>query len=524
MLLDVKQMDPKFEQWYKEFMSTRFPEIAHFEMVFGKDGYVANQDEKGRYVINMDKGVALSTSKLPQKVNAVYKNKVAGELNIYWNASALNYNPNKSGEQILRAGFESGVYNPLNLTPELVMLIARSEKLSLQNWWKNGAKVKEVSHLNGTKAEDFVDLEDYYITNMTYAFAGASEVESLPDLATEKENSLTSLAYAFDGCTKLKAVPSIPVSGVTNIEGAFRGCESLTDLSGMDLSNSYTISHAFSGCKNLKKLPNLSRLATASPSSFVNAFRDCSSLPAVFPYTINVSSVTNRNNFGGMFEGSSVKEITVRYDGETIPEYICPLFMGSTLEKITIVNAQGEVREVRTQASNPSMVSYLAAGDSKLIVPAGVSSMKVALVSGVSYSYSTVDIEHIAVKNNPSSIKRGEEEVITSNKAAGERGHYFDYMGKQEQHGGFPAMFDAQYEDYNNGQVYCCGVGGGKQFTKYCHAWGALENSFVQDTVAVTPGEELTISVGGGTASGSCTFNKKPGNGLYNGYVLVEFH
>ena len=265
MLLDVKQMDPKFEQWYKEFMSTRFPEIAHFEMVFGKDGYVAEQDEKGRYVVNMDKGVALSTSKLPQKVNAVYKNKVAGELNIYWNASALNYNPNKSGEQVLRAGFESGVYNPLNLTPELVMLIARSEKLSLQNWWKNGAKVKEVSYLNGTKAEDFVDLEDYYITNMTYAFAGASEVESLPDLATEKENSLTSLAYAFDGCAKLKAVPSIPVSGVTNIEGAFRGCESLTDLSGMDLSNSYTISHAFSGCKNLKKLPNLSRLATASP-------------------------------------------------------------------------------------------------------------------------------------------------------------------------------------------------------------------------------------------------------------------
>lgn len=523
MLLDAKQMDPKFELWYKEFMGTRFPEIVDYELVFNDNGYVAEQDEKGRYIVNMDKGVNLLMSKLPQKVNAFYKNKAAGELNIHWDAAVRNYNPNKSGEQILRAGLEVGVYNPKNLTPELVMLIARSEKLSLQNWWENGAKVKEVSYLNGTKAEDFADLEDYYITNMNYAFAGASEVESLPELATEKDNSLTSLAYAFDGCAKLKAVPSIATVGVTDIEGAFRGCESLTDLSGMDLSNSYMIAYAFSGCKNLKKLPNLSRLATATPSSFVDAFRGCSSLPAVFPYTINVSSVTNRNNFGGMFEGSSVKEITVRYDGEAIPEYICPLFMGSALEKITIVNAQGEVREVRTQANNPSMISYLAAGDSKLIVPAGVSSMKVALVSGVSYSYSTVDIKHIAVKNNPSSIKRGEEEVITSNKAAGERGHYFDYMGSQEQHGGFPAMFDAQYEDYSNGQVYCCGVGGGKQLTKYCHAWGALENSFVQDTVAVTPGEELTISVGNGSASGDCTFNKKPGNGLYNGYVLVEF-
>lgn len=522
MLLDTKQMDPKFERWYKEFMSTRFPEIAHFEMLFNKEGYVADKDETGRYVVNMDKGVALSTSKLPQKVNAVYKNKAAGELNIYWDASALNYNPNKSGEQILRAGFESGVYNPMNLTPELVMLIARSEKISLSDWWKNGAKLKDVSYLNGTKAEDFAELSEYYITAISYAFYGAENIVSLPEIATEKPDTLTSLGYTFGNCKNLEAIPAISTKGVTDFVGAFRNCEKITDLSHINMNKAHTVDYMFSGCKSLKKLPDMSEW-TYAPSSFSYMFKDCSSLPAVFPYTINVSNVKNRNNVGSMFEGSSVKEVTVRYDGETIPEYICPLFMGNALEKITIVNAQGEVREVRTPANNPSMVSYLTPGNSKLVVPAGVSSMKVALVSGVSYSYSTANIEHIAVKNNPSSIKRGEEEVITSNKAAGERGHYFDYTGSQEQHGGLPAMFDAQYEDYDNGVVYCCGVGGGKQFTKYCHAWGALENSFVQDTINVTPGEELTITVGTGNASGSCTFNKKPSDGVYNGYVLLQF-
>lgn len=529
MLLDVKQMDPKFEQWYKEFMSTRFPEIAHFEMVFDKDGYVANQDEKGRYVINMDKGVALSTNKLPQKVNAVYKNKVAGELNIYWNASALNYNPNKSGEQVLRAGFESGVYNPMDLTPELVMFIARSEKISLSDWWKNGAKIKDISYLNGTKAEDFGVLEDYYITSIDHAFYGAENVVSLPEIFTDKPDTLTSLSYAFGNCRNLEAIPAVSTAGAAYFVGAFRNCEKITDLSHINMNKAHTVDYMFSGCKSLKKLPDMSEW-TYAPSSFSYMFKDCSSLPAVMTEVLNLSNVPRASALTGMFEGSSVKEITVRYDGEIIPEYICPLFMGSALEKITIVNAQGEVREVRTQANNPSMISFFDPGETKLIVPAGVTSAKVALLSGVTYSF-TYNWEGggtkgIEAKNNISSIMRNGTEVITSNKEAKGYGLDFDWTGHQEQHGGVPAEFDAQYEDYTK-KVYCCGMGAGYQSTKYCHAWEALGNSFVQDEISVTPGEELVINVGAGkftSASSVSSWSKKPANGEMGGYVLVEFH
>ncbi len=529
MIIDSKQINAgsggggfSHEQ-YEEFMRTRFPELTHFSINYNA-GYAAKKDEKGRYVINMDKGIALTVSKLPKTISATYKNKAAGSLNIFWDDAARSYNPNKSGEQILRAGIEMGVYNPLNLAPEVVMMIARSEKLSLQNWWSNGAKVANKSYADGIKANDFAILSDYFITNISAAFKGASTIESLPELSTETETTLTSMANAFEGCAKLKMIPSIPTSGVTSFVKAFHGCESISDLSHINMSKANNIEGAFSGCVNLAKLPDMSNLASAAPISYVDSFRGCASLPAVFPYVLNMSSVSKRENVSGVFEGSSVKEVTIKYTGETIPEYFCPLFMGNSLEKIIIVDSNNEIREVRTKENNPKMISYLAAGVNKLTIPAGINSMKVALVSGVSYRFDdSGSVSEIGATNNPSTIMRGEEEVASSRKDAAKRGHYFDWIGTQEQHGGNPAEFDAQYEDYSK-QVYCCGVGGGKQYTKYTHAWAALENTFVQDVVKVTPGEELTINVGkGGTTGSSCVWNKKPSNGVYNGYVLIEF-
>ena len=477
MLLDVKQMDPKFELWYKEFMSTRFPELAHFELIFDTGSYTASQDEKGRYVINMDKGVALAVGRLPKKVKAVYKNSAAGELNIYWDVSALNYNPNKSGEQVLYAGFESGIYNPLKLTPELIMQIARSEKLSLRDWWKNGAMIQETSFAD---AEDLSILTDYYITNLTGAFDGAENIVNLPELAVQKEGDITNLDYTFRDCKRLTEVPVIETGAVT---------------------------------------------------SYVETFYNCKSLKAAFPYTLDMSHVTSREQISNVFGNSSVKTVTIKYAGETVPEFLCPLFMGPQLEKITIVDNDGVVKAVRTQADNPSIVSYLSPGENNLIVPAGVTKAKVALVSGANYEFTSSwhgnkSVNGLLVRNKVSAIKRGDVDVITSNAAAGVKGNAFDYMGSQEQHGGIPAEFDATYEDYSK-KVYCCGIGAGRQAPRYyTHAWEALENTFVQDEIDVTPGEELTISVAaGGYTKDSMVdaWNKKPSDGEFGGYVLLQF-
>ena len=506
----------------KEFMETRFPVLTNMEPVWDSGCYNHTQDEKNRTVVNMDKGVAIVKSKLPLLAKASYKNQDSDNLMLVWDNAIALYNPNKSGEQLLKAVVPHGIYNPQNLEVEIVFNIARSEKLSLSNWWGNGAKLGDKNLKDGKTAEDFAVLEDYYITAIDSAFKNADIIISLPEIVTENDGVLKSMAYTFSGCRNLEAVPVIPSSSVTNFYEAFRDCEKITDLSHIDMNKATSVTGAFAGCTKLAKLPNMKDWHKCAPTNFENMFRGCSSLPAVLAPIINMSKVSSLKAVNGMFSGSSVKEITVKYTEANIPDYFYPMYLGGMIEKITIVDADLNVREVRTVSDQPKMVKFLTGGTTKISVPAGVSSAKVALVSGVSYSYSTSGIEHIAAKNNPSAIKRGADEIITSKKDAGSRDHYFDWTGSQEQHGGIPAEFDATYEDYSK-QIYCCGVGGGKQFTKYCHAWAALDNTFVQDTINVTPGEELTVEVGSGNASGACTFNKKPSNGVYNGYVLVEF-
>lgn len=507
---------------FSQFMETRFPVLTNMEPIWDSSCYNHTQDEKSRTVVNMDKGVAIVKSKLPLLAKASYKNQDSDNLNLVWDNAIAVYNPNKSGEQTLKAVVPHGIYNPQNLEVEIVFNIARSEKLSLSNWWGNGAKLGNKNLKDGKTAEDFAVLEDYYITAIDSAFKNAETIVSLPEIVTQQPDALKSMAYTFSGCKNLEAVPVIPSSSVTNFYETFKDCEKITDLSHIDMNKATSVTGAFAGCTKLTKLPNMNEWHKCAPSNFENMFLNCASLPAVLAPVINMSSVSSLKAINGMFAGSSVKEITVKYTGTTIPDYFYPMYLGGAIEKITIVDANLGVREVRTVNDQPKMVKFLTGGTTKISVPAGVSSAKVALVSGVSYGYSTSGVEHITVKNNPSAVKRGADEVITSKKDAGSRDQFFSWTASQEQHGGIPAEFDAKYEDYSK-QVYCCGVGGGIQFTKYCHAWAALDNTFVQDNIAVTPGEELTIEVGNGGASGKPAWNKKPSNGVYNGYVLVEF-
>jgi hypothetical protein len=523
MFIDMKQLKTESDKdYYVEYMSTSFPELLKIEnIVQGSNGYTLQVDEENHQFIHMDKGAALEYDKLPSQVNAVFSNAKKAPLNIYWYESIPDYNPNKGGEQVLYARLENGVWNPRDIAPKLRVVIDRSGNLSLSKWWANGAKVNSVSYANGKTAKDFEILEDYYITNLEEAFMGASEIESLPTLTADKLTHLTNMARAFKGCSKLQSV-SFTSEYVTDFTSAFEGCESLTSMEGVNFSNVQKIAGAFNGCKKLAKLPNLKNLESYKATDYSNAFKNCSSLPSVFPYVLNMSSIVSYQGIYNMFAGSSVKEVTIKVATATPADYFCPLFMGNNLEKITIVGTSGDVITVRTKADNPETVSFLTGGESKLTVPEGVTSAKVALLSGVKYRFIAGDVDRIGVTGNPSSISRNGSEVISSLKTAGCREHYFDWTGTQEQHGGVPAEFDAQYEDYSK-KVYCCGVGGGKQYTKYTNAWAALDNSFVQDTIDVTPGEELTIMVGVGGASGSCTWNKKPSDGVYNGYVLLQF-
>lgn len=61
---------------------------------------------------------------------------------------------------------------------------------------------------------------------------------------------------------------------------------------------------AFSGCAKLK---NINWLDTSNAVSLADMFKDCSSLPGVFPWIISCKSIDERiDNINGIFSGSSV--------------------------------------------------------------------------------------------------------------------------------------------------------------------------------------------------------------------------
>jgi hypothetical protein len=80
----------------------------------------------------------------------------------------------------------------------------------------------------------------------------------------------------------------------------------------LNISGCTTLRDAFSGCKDLTKV---TRMDTSQVKDMIGMFQGCTSLPATFPWVIDLSAAGLKNdlsNVTGMFAGSSVRVVSVR--------------------------------------------------------------------------------------------------------------------------------------------------------------------------------------------------------------------
>ena len=83
----------------------------------------------------------------------------------------------------------------------------------------------------------------------------------------------------------------------------------------IDISDCTTLDHTFDGCKDLEKV---SRMDTSRIKNMSNMFSACTSLPATFPWVIDISNTGsyNYNNIQDMFTASSVKKVSLLLSSE----------------------------------------------------------------------------------------------------------------------------------------------------------------------------------------------------------------
>lgn len=125
------------------------------------------------------------------------------------------------------------------------------------------------------------------IGNLTYTFAGCSNLVSIPYFDT---SSVGSMQYAFRSCTNLASVPLFDTSSVTNMKMCFNSCTSLAQVPLFNTSSVTDMSNAFSFCTSLSYVPLFN---TGSVTNMDYVFDGCTALIEIPLF--NTSSVTNMN-------------------------------------------------------------------------------------------------------------------------------------------------------------------------------------------------------------------------------------
>lgn len=352
---------------------------------------------------------------------------------------------------------------------------------SLLEMFKNAAALAQV---DGLKCEN--------VTTMASAFEGAAALKTVNNMTFAK---LEDISRAFAGCISLVNAPTLNLAGQSvtfDAHEMFRDCASLTNVSAMDLSKASDVSYMFSGC---------------------------TSLPATIAWPISVENIADFRKCQFMFEGSSVKNITVKVaDAANIPGFVAPVIFGSGIESITVVGPNGSIIETRQKTFAPVAAkeeSFTANG--QFIVPPGITQLKIAAVSGYTSSFgsyssnavcnvSTVGGDRFASKSVAAGEAAGNSTVFSIAQCNDATYGYqlkFDPVLGEKTIGGYSCGNSTSYSNSNGSKAY------------YATAPGATLN---QGYIDVTPGEVLKVVVGTGSAANRInTFNP---TGKCSGYVL----
>lgn len=255
----------------------------------------------------------------PTKVTGVvFSNAPTEDVPIYWDPNKVNIN--RAGDYPLTGSYGLGYYSAADVYPQLVFHIDTLGKISLEDWYTNGATLNEVSHLDDPVLEE---LSDYEITSLTRACVDNTVLESVPELilvndttpasnafsgctnltsvgAFTRNHTLSSAASMFKNCTALTSVPAFTVSGTT-AASMFENCTSIMDLSmvTLDVSN---INNVCAGCTALpsSKLP----VFTSKVSDANSAFENCVLVDTIPEQLLACTNLTSA------FAGTSITTVS----------------------------------------------------------------------------------------------------------------------------------------------------------------------------------------------------------------------
>jgi surface protein len=103
------------------------------------------------------------------------------------------------------------------------------------------------------------DIDTTGVTNFSYMFANASNLESVGNMDT---SSATNMSYMFYNCLKLQTAPTLNTSNVTNFNRMFYAARKIKAAPSYDLSNATNVVEMFANTSDLVNVPiyNLPRV------------------------------------------------------------------------------------------------------------------------------------------------------------------------------------------------------------------------------------------------------------------------
>lgn len=174
-----------------------------------------------------------------------------------------------------------------------------------------GENLKEIHYL---EALDWIlqdsdvrklDLQDaVVIRNNDHQLCEIEGLESVNEIVFENVDDATNLIGA---CRKLGTIGKLTNTEILkSAAGMFSGCRNLSSVPSFSLASCTDTSKMFKDCAALS---NLAELDLSHVQAMKEMFRGCPALPEEFPWTIDLSSVTDAENLRNMFLYSSVKKV-----------------------------------------------------------------------------------------------------------------------------------------------------------------------------------------------------------------------
>lgn len=170
------------------------------------------------------------------------------------------------------------------------------------------------------------------VTDTSALFSQCYKLNNIPELDTSK---VTSMSNMFNYCRSITTIPEIDTSKTTDINCMFSNCTLLRSIPQLNTSNVTDMSSMFYDCNALTTVPEMD---TSKVTNFTNMFSGCTSLPYIFAWEIDISSVTDINNLKNIFAGSSVTRIVLKNPNDllNLSKIDASLIFNSTNKEVII--------------------------------------------------------------------------------------------------------------------------------------------------------------------------------------------